>query len=405
MPPQSLNNYPDAKADALLAKVFDFGTFMDVTRLHKIMVGYKSNKANYDLRVVKHFIDNVSTAFYEKADRDAEMFLMYASDALFKTCFDHSMLPYFSSDFQQAFNATNTSQVETVHDAIEKLVMSVESVQLFDPKTAQGKDAAIKSKTDNLFEFGETLYHKTSDFKTAEFKNKLAPQLLESFFPFFYYRYLNEKLSTCPDANMNCKRLYKLAKYVFMYYSLMSVFLAIFAEADDTVRYKETNNEDDIAVNEKRQQLVFMMDSILIKMNDKDMQDSGINSDLATFYSNIKKMSMENIQSSNSIVEKKREVESLQNNLANYNNMQHLNQRDMLVARVAFFANLIVWLLVVVLVVGSTVLTGVANYWTDVIAMMAVVVIILYWIGAFKKAWTFVSENTSTLFTNPKKNS
>lgn len=403
MPPHNLNKYPEVNADALLAKVFDFGTFMNLTKLHNIMAGYKNTSKNYDMRILKHYMDNVATAFYDKADRDAEMFLIYASDALFKTGFDHSMIPYFSNEFQQAFNATNTSQVEALHDAIEKLVMAVEPTQLFDPKTAQGKDNAIKIKADSFFQFGETFYHKTSDFKAQEFKNKLSPQVLESFFPFFFYRYLNEKLSICPDANMQCKRLYKLAKYVFMYYSLMSVFLAIFAKAEDTVRYKESNNEDDIVVNEKRQRIVYIMDSILIKMNDADMQDSGMSSDVATFYTNIKRMSMENIRSSNTLVEKKRDVDSLQNNLANYNNMQSLNQASMVSARFSFVVNLVAWSLVVMVIVMSTIAGGVKYMWTDVVIVLSLLVIVLYWTGLFTWMLRFSSENLKTFFSNSKK--
>ncbi len=403
MPPQSLTNYAEVKADAVLAKVFDFGTFMNITKLHNIMIGYKSTNKTYDMRIVKHFIENMTNAFYNQADKDAEMFLVYASDALFKTCFEHSMVPYFSKEFQQAFTSTNVAQVEGVHDSIERLVMSLEAVGVFDPKTAQGKDAVIKSKAESFFQFGETFYIKSSDFKTAEFKNKLAPQLLESFFPFLYYRYLNEKLSACPDANMRCKRIYKLAKYVFLYFSLMSVFLAVYANAQDTTRYKESNNEDDIVINEKRQKIVYIMDTILIQMNNAEMQDSGMNTDLATFYTNIKRMSLENIQSSNNLVEHKREVETLQNNLANYNNMQNLNYRSKQSSQVSLLVNAVVWSVVLVFVVGSTLLQNTAKWYTDIVAVAAVVFVVLYWMGVFRWTWRFTSENIKQFLKDSKK--
>jgi hypothetical protein len=403
MPPQGLNNYAEVNADAVLAKAFDFGTFMNITKLHNIMVGYKSTSKNYDMRIVKHYIENMTQAFYDKADRDSDMFLVYAGDAIFKTCFEHSMIPYFSKEFQQAFTSTNVAQVEGIHEAVERLVMSIEAVGVLDPKTAQGKDAIIKSKAESYFQFGETFYIKSSDFKTAEFKNKLAPQLMESFFPFFYYRYLNEKLSACPDANMRCKRIYKLAKYVFLYFSLMSVFLAVYANEQDIEKYKQANNEDDIVVNEKRQKLVYIMDSILIQMNNEEMQDNGTNNDLATFYTNIKRMSLENIQSSNNLVELSREVDILQNNLANYNNMQNMNFQTRKMSQITFFVNLIVWLLVVVFVVGSTMLQNVKNAWADVVTIVAVVVVILYWMGVFKRVWRFTSVNVQTFMRGTKK--
>jgi cation transport ATPase len=183
----------------------------------------------------------------------------------------------------------------------------------------------------------------------------------------------------------------------------MSVFLAVYANAQDTTRYKESNNEDDIVINEKRQKIVYIMDTILIQMNNAEMQDSGMNTDLATFYTNIKRMSLENIQSSNNLVEHKREVETLQNNLANYNNMQNLNYRSKQSSQVSLLVNAVVWSVVLVFVVGSTLLQNTAKWYTDIVAVAAVVFVVLYWMGVFRWTWRFTSENIKQFLKDSKK--
>jgi protein-S-isoprenylcysteine O-methyltransferase Ste14 len=114
-------------------------------------------------------------------------------------------------------------------------------------------------------------------------------------------------------------------------------------------------------------------------------------------------MSLENIQSSNNLVEHKREVETLQNNLANYNNMQNLNYRSKQSSQVSLLVNAVVWSVVLVFVVGSTLLQNTAKWYTDIVAVAAVVFVVLYWMGVFRWTWRFTSENIKQFLKDSKK--
>jgi hypothetical protein len=284
---------------------------------------------------------------------DIDVLLANMHDIMFDICFEQHFAKYVRDQFRESFNNENVSLINEVRKSILVIVQSADIMQLID-KTGIPRETAITSLPNTLFMFGEGLYVNVSNFNVEQFKTKIASSIVSSFYPYFYIQRLNASRAACTDANQSCTRIYKLASYIYVYYMVMTIFLIVFSTDDSVEKYKKTTNENDINVDDKRASMVFIMDTTLLKLNSPTMSEKGEQKDIAVFYDNIRRMSLENVQASNKVVESKRDIDNLQNNLKNYNAMENITYNDLLNTRISFYVQCILWIAVVIYMFAAT---------------------------------------------------
>jgi hypothetical protein len=350
-----LNKYQEVRTDKVLANVFAFGLFLENSGLQSIMKGYGAvkSKNDYNLIVIRAMIEELIEKFNDTFNRNVTVMIANLTDSLMEICFEQYFAKYIRDEFRESFNNDNISQINQVKQGVINIVKAVETEKVFNA-AGNLNVKGVSSLPDPMFAFGEGLYVNVGAFDTTQFKTKIAGTIATAFMPFFYMKHLKNKMGACNDTNQRCKRIYKLAQYVFLYYTTMSIFLIVFSSADSMDKYKKDTNENDIGLQEKKQKLVYMMDSILLKMNEATLPEKGQNKEISEFYDSVRRMSLDNVQKSNEVVQYKHTIETLQNNLKNYNAMENITADQLLKTKISFYVHLVLWFAVCVYVFGAT---------------------------------------------------
>jgi hypothetical protein len=355
-------------SDPVLKKTFDFENFLKTTGISTVLSGYNSTggvvSTAFDFNAVQLGMRTFGDAF--EANPNIELFLPKVPELLFDVCFDGYLVPYLATEYRQSFINLNVSHTTDLKKRLLALVEAVSDTEVFKNSTASdlkpdvGPITALPSAT--FFSFGQSLYNLTADFNADSFKSKIAPLLLRAFLPVFYYRYLDQKLQQCPADQAGCKRNFALGRLVFVYYVVMSLFLIVFSAPDKIKKYKAVTNDNDAVLRERKERLLHIMDAVLIKLGDRSLlaSESGGSdqrpAELSQFYDGVKQLSLSNVKDSNDLTRIKDDIKTMQNNLANYNQMEALNLRNAWVAKVAFYVALFAGLVIVPFVVALTVM-------------------------------------------------
>jgi hypothetical protein len=353
MSSEILKKYPEVAQDKILAQTFDFNYFLFNTGFNDIFRGYGAAKTvPYNYANLQKLMRALIAKFAAHG-HDIDLMFNKFAEYILLLCFELHFVKYVMDQFREAFNNESASQLNEVRSSIVVILAMVDVNKFFD-KAGNINENAITSLPNALFTFGEGLYVNVSEFNVDKFKLKVSDPIVKSFRPYFFYRHLRNKLTICPDNNQNCKRVYQLSLYIYMYFMIMSIFLIVFASDKSVDKYKKVTNENDITLEDKRQSLVHMMDSILLKMNDPTLMEKGKNRLISDYYDSIKKMSLENVDNSNRVVEIKRDIDNMQNNLKNFNAMENITARELLNTRISMAIHCIVWFIVAAYVFAAT---------------------------------------------------
>jgi hypothetical protein len=363
-----LKKYPEVAKDKILAQTFDFNYFLFNTGLTDLFRGYGAAKtAPYNFSNLQKIMRALINKFTANSRDIDQMFNKFAEYVLVM-CFDLHFAKYIRDQFREAFNNESVSQLNEIRTSVVVILVTLDITKIFDGN-GNVNEKAVTNLPDALFKFGEGLYVNVRDFDVGKFKLKISDPLVKSFRPYFFFKHLMTKLTLCPDNNQNCKRVYKLSLYIYLYYMVMSIFLIVFASNKSMDKYKKVTNENDITLEDKRQTMVHMMDSILLKMNDPTLVEKGRNRLISDYYDNIKKMSLQNVENSSTVVDMKRGIDTMQNNLKNYNAMENITARELLETQISMGIHCVVWFIVAAYVFAATYSRSLMS--ADVVSLIA----------------------------------
>ena len=352
--------------DSVLRATFSFEDFLKHTGLNTVLIGFNSSTtanamSQFDYRAVQLAIRTIGDKF--EGDPNIDTFLPTVPDLLFDICFDGYFLPYMSSEFRQSFNNLNVSHTTDIKKRLAVLVEAANETVIFknstptDLKPDVGPITALPSGT--FFTFGQSLYNLTAEFNADSFKSKISPIILKAFLPVFFYRYLHNKLTSCGANQEACKRNFALGRLVFVYFMAMSLFLIVFSDPERIKKYKSVTNDNDAVLKERKERLLRIMDAVLIKLGDKALMvpsEGGEQrpADVAQFYDSVKKLSLNNVKESNDLSHLKDDIQTMQNNLSNYNQMESLNARNVFYMKLMFYGAAVFAVIVVSFTIGLT---------------------------------------------------
>lgn len=341
-----------------LSDVFDFDNFAD----HVKLTTHISGSQGVDYNKVDGFIYPLLNAYNYQPDLNRYVtydFIITLLDEAIKSEVSDAITSHNQSfSYQNAshaknlrdlvysiFNITkNGSNVLDTANVFRSKVLSFANMDTIKVQLEQMSSASINSFYSNFKNYGET---------EDDFKKNIATILMDKLYVVFYFAHIHDRIMFC--KNFKCKRSFILAKYVFVYHVLMSVFLIIFSSGDSVQSYKTVTQKDNASLQQLKYRLVAAMDSILSLIQEENILDSpGMDntSTISKYYDRIKDLSDRNVLKSNHLNERKRTALVMQNNLANYTNYEALAYRELYSARMKFVTIVVSMIIVVLFLLG-----------------------------------------------------
>ena len=217
---------------------------------------------------------------------------------------------------------------------------------------------------DDLFTFGAGLSSFTSSFDVNAFRTQFVSTLMTYMYTVFYFRHILDRVVNCPD--FKCKRVYLLAKYVFVYYTFMSLFLIIFSSASTVSQYSTDTKLQNSDLDLIKYNLVLLLDGILSLLQNENLLDVEGSDNVSTitgYYNQIKQLSDMNVSKSFHLQDKKQFAEVMKNNLGNYTNVELESKKRYDKGKRTFVATVIVMLIVIIVLISLLMArAGVAFY-------------------------------------------
>jgi hypothetical protein len=324
-----------------LNNVFDFNNFLDNTRMGKLV--------NVDNIALKNFVVFLLDVFSTSALQNTKEFVSTKyGNALIDYTFTKLVAPSLASQSSN-FSASNNVQVQYVKNQVN-LILNSSMIDWSDMNTIQQQLVNLPS---SLFAFGSNFTPFGQTFDVNAFKTSLVNIIMENMYPAFYYRHIVYKVSNCD--NLKCKRSYLLAQYVFVYYSFMSIFLAIFSSSATVQKFNVDTGLDMTTLGNMKIQIVLVLDGILSLLQDENLLDSTGNgqvSSITQYYNSIKTLSDNNVLKSTYLSDEKRKVHIMHNNLSNHTNSELVSYNDYIKAKRSLLWTIFVMVLVILFLIG-----------------------------------------------------
>jgi hypothetical protein len=342
-------NYPSITGNPDITNIFDFDNFLAQTRLNGIL--YTASVLDYTK--VEIFISNMTKNYQANAQsflNNDKLVYVDPTDStlgessflktLFNTCYTTAFIPFLK---------TNASNIDPSNNNANKKTIAEEIIKIFeapiDWSNMQTLGDQLKNLNDMYFSFGGCSSDKA--FNVGVFKQRIVPGIISSFYPMIYYLHIIKQAKGCND--FKCRRAYILMKYVFVYYTLMTLFLKVFGSAENVELFKSVNTKYN---NEKltamKYQLVLTMDGVLDVLtheNVLDLPDSNNFSSMTEYYNKLKELSDGNIHQSSELNGRKDTAVIMQNNLLNYTNNEVVTYTSYQRTKIAFIIIVVVLLL------------------------------------------------------------
>jgi hypothetical protein len=369
---ESLKNIPEVKNNVYLANVFNFEDFAVNSRLTQVIRAKPAKaddrfatagiNADLDYGIIKTLIDKI-VAQYAKKNVD-DVLAMYPSMFLDIT-FENSFMPYIREFYKSNVKA------EQIKNDISKLVYNI-NVSSLDRIPLE-----IQSMPNDMFAFGEKLYLTPNDFKMDVFKRDMSNIISRAFFIILYHKHLQYRSSACA-GEMQCQRVYNLAQYIFVYYTVMTLFLYVYGSNELVNKYSKESKESMEALQTTKYTLISIMDNILARLQEKNLLNPGSlpsgKTSMSAYHDNIKELSTNNKLLSQDLTTKRMSLTNLQNNLASYNSMEMITHRATITANVSLWFTIV---LVTLLVGGVIVLLMRERYATADLFMLLITIGVL----------------------------
>lgn len=289
-----------------ITDVFDFENFLDHTKINGILTNFKE-------------IDNFLKSMLDTFDTTNQNIVTFVNEAyiakLRDTCYYNSFVKIIAST-PSNFSTTDAAQVAFLKTKVEEILNT--SIDWSDLDTIRTQ---LVNLPDAAYQWGASFKAFAQAFDMAKFKEQIVSALMTSHYPYIYYKHIMEKSATCAD--FKCKRAYILCKYVFVYYTFMTLFLAIFSNAETVVAFKSANAyADNDTLSNLKYRMVLVMDKVLAVLQEENLLDNsgatGV-SNIMQYYETLKTLSDNNVVSSNTLNERRKIAGLMQNNLSNYN--------------------------------------------------------------------------------------
>lgn len=374
----AMKNNPYVKQNIYLANVFDFEDFLSNSSISQTLQKPVNGVLTSDYEVADRLIKSLIGFYGTKSNID-DVIAMYQTLFL-EVDFDVKFVPYIRDTYK-----TNIKP-EVIKMEVFRLVQNINVVNL------DRVSSEILDMSNDNFAFGKQLYTFEKDFKVDQFKIDMSGALSKSFFPLLYYKHLIAKASMCA-GDMECQRVYNLAQYVFVYYTVMLLFLFVFESTERVNRFARIRGYDMTQLQKMKYELVAIADAILMRLEEKNMLDMNADGTSKVVTKNraetdLMKISKMNQQVSQKIKFKKEDLEMLQVNLSSYNDMQATTFLDMRSQRYQF------WILVVacfVILIGIVGQVSSGSYLVgDVLSFIFAVYLIMALTGLNQKLYKYI---------------
>lgn len=354
--------YPGISDNTDLTNVFDFDNFMDHVKLSTVLSGGGSGVSNI---IMNNFIQTVLSVYNSTAQQNTNTFIdQYFQNALSDFIIRNNIATVMAQTTGGNFNINDAGQYKFLSDQIYAIIGS-SSIDWSDLTTIQSQMLGLPS---SMFAWGSSLTTFAQTFDVNAFQGQVVQLLMANMYIAFYFRHITDRVRNCED--FKCKRAYLLAKYVFVYYTFMSIFLSIFSSSSTVNQFKIDTGLDTNSVETLKYQIVLVMDGVLSQLQNENVLDSpglefnslsfqGIGppavSDIQGYYEYLKTLSDQNVLKSNYLNEKKKTATIMQNNLGNYTNQEVLSHKQYVDTKRGFIASVIVMFLVILYIVGLVV--------------------------------------------------
>lgn len=351
-------NYPGISDNKDVTDIFDYDNFLDHTQLNNLVT---SGTGVIDSRKSKAFLDALLDGYGSniKLFLDSDVLVSsYSTDQKLLQSAKCFMNIVFNSCFQLSF--INTLKKYTCFSNInvtQNLTLGNALIVIFQAQVDWSDMSTIKTQLINLddryFTWGSGTAPLGSVFDVKSFKTEIVDNIMTSFYPMIYYFHILSQSKNCND--FMCKRVYVLMKYVFIYYTFMTLFIAIFGNADRVAQFQNDLNVNNTDLSNMKYKIVYVMDAILSLLQDENSLDvsskNGISS-TAQYYNQIKTLSQGNVQGSYWLNDKKNNALLMQNNLTNFTNHEVLSYNKYIKTRNSFIIVSVIMLIVLIIVAG-----------------------------------------------------
>jgi hypothetical protein len=331
--------FPEIQNNSYMMDVFDFDKFLNKTQF-SFVIG--DTNGNSDVRKVMTLMRRLLRG-YDLSNQNIKTFIdNNFSQTLFNFILDESFAPALQSEVgSHLFNAKNVRQVSVLSNNIQIIFNG--AVDYSDLKTLQTQFENLDNK---LFRFGKQLKQYGEGFDIAEFKDWFTKLLVQHFYPYLYFIHIQKALQFCDD--FKCKRVYILAKFVYVYFTLMALFLVVYSNAASVTRCISVLQTTQSDIDNTKERLQRILDSILGILDEENILDKDNDvSKMAEYYNSLKATSQDNQKRSHDLNTKRDTALNMQNNLSSILSTEAMAYRDLWRAKVIFYVVLALILMVI----------------------------------------------------------
>ena len=373
-----MKNNPQVQQNIYLANVFDFDDFLSNSSISQTLFTSVDGSLQPDYESADYLIQSM-ISFYANSSSVDDIMSMFQT-LMLEVDFEVKFVPYIRDTYK-----TNIKP-EVIKMEVFKLVQNI-NVSNLDRISSE-----VLDMSDDSFEFGKKLYTFAKDFNVDQFKIDMSGALPTSFFPLLYYKHLISRASACA-GDIECQRVYNLAQYVFVYFTIMLLFLFVFESTESVTRFSQSRGYDMTQLQKMKYELVAIADAILSRLEEKNMLDVSASGTAklvskSSAESELKRISKQNQQVSQMIQYKKEDLDMLQVNLSSYNDMQATTHVDMNWQKWKFWIFVVVCVFVLIGIVGQ-----VANgryFMADVISIIFATYLIMALTGLNQKVYKYI---------------
>ena len=346
--------YPGIYDNTDITNIFDFDNFLDHTKFMNIL-SVDSSKG-LDINLASKLLEYLTSVPSDvNGTRD------FIDKRFGNLIYDYTFWEVFSKEFGNHVGSLYNSQNKGHGQALYTNVMGIfnSAVDYSDLATLSSQ---FMSLPDKYFTFGSNFTPYGDKFDINAFKSDFIELLVKYFYPYHYFIHIQERVKNCDD--FKCKRAYLLAKYVFVYYLYMSIFVFLFGTGNAVRDVATTLKKDNASLEVIKYQIVLAMDQILSILQEENLLDGPDGnkvSSLAGFYKEIKALSDSNVRESNFLNEKKNVALIMQNNLSNYTNYEVLAHQELWSLKRSFIIIAVVMLVIIATLI-ALVISGSYSY-------------------------------------------
>lgn len=331
--------FPEIQNNSYMMDVFDFDKFLNKTQF-SFVIG--DANGNSDVRKVMTLMRRLLHGF-DLSNQNIKRFIdNNFSQTLFNFILDESFAPALQSEVgSHLFNAKNVRQVSVLKNNIESIFNG--HVDYQDLKTLQTQFENLDNK---LFRFGKQLKPYGEGFDIAEFKDWFTKLLVQHFYPFLYFIHIQKAVIFCDD--FKCKRVYILAKFVYVYFTLMALFLVVYSDTTSVSTCMSVLQTTQSDIDNTKERIQRILDSIIGILDEENILDNNNDvSKMAEYYNLLKETSKDNTKRSHDLNTKRNVALNMQNNLSSILSTEAMAYRDLWRAKVIFYVVLALILMVI----------------------------------------------------------